>query len=169
MLLYRDVISGDEMFSDAFKITELDDIVYEVDCKTITVKEGADVDIGANPSAEEGEDEALEDGMKTVNNVVYSFRLQETSFDKKSYMTYIKGYMKSVKAKLQESNPDRVGGFEKAATPFIKKVLENFKDYEFFVGESMNPEAMVALLNYREDGITPYLTFFKDGLKEEKL
>ena len=54
-------------------------------------------------------------------------------------------------------------------TPFVKKILENFKDYEFLVGESMNPDAMVALLNYREDGITPYLTYFKDGLNEEKL
>ena len=51
----------------------------------------------------------------------------------------------------------------------------------------MNPEGMVALLNYREDGITregspflllstsngpypiAYLTFWKDGLKEIKL
>ncbi len=30
-------------------------------------------------------------------------------------------------------------------------------------------EAMIVLLNYREDGVTPYLTFFKDGLKVEKL
>ena len=44
MLLYRDVISGDEMFSDAFPIKEVDDIAFEVDCKMITVKEG-DVDI----------------------------------------------------------------------------------------------------------------------------
>lgn len=107
--------------------------------------------------------------MKQVNNVVYSFRLQETSFDKKSFMTYIKGYMKKVKGLLAESAPDRVPVFEKAAQGFVKKLLENFKDYEFFVGESMDPEAMVALLNYREDGVTPYLTFFKDGLKEEKL
>ena len=44
---------------------------------------------GANPSTEEGE-EALEDGATTVNNVVHSFRLQPTSFDKKSYLTYLK-------------------------------------------------------------------------------
>lgn len=44
---------------------------------------------GANPSAEEGE-EALEEGATQVNNVVYSFRLQSTSFDKKSYLTYLK-------------------------------------------------------------------------------
>ncbi len=43
------------------------------------------------------------------------------------------------------------------------------QDYEFYIGESMNPDAMVALLNYREDGVTPYFTFFKDGLKEEKI
>ncbi len=78
-------------------------IAYEVDCRMIQVKEG-DVDIGANPSAEEGGEE-LEDGVTTVNNVVYSFRLQETSFDKKGYMVYIKGYMKKLKAYLQENNP----------------------------------------------------------------
>lgn len=47
----------------------------------ILVKEG-DVDIGGNPSAEEME-EALESGAEQVNNVVHSFRLQATSFDKK--------------------------------------------------------------------------------------
>jgi len=47
--------------------------------------------------------------------------------------------------------------------------VANFKDYEFYTGESMNPDGMVALLNYREDGITPYFTFWKDGLKEVKL
>ena len=45
---------------------------------------------GANPSAEDNEDGALEEGAETVNNVVYSFRLQQTSFDKKSYLTYLK-------------------------------------------------------------------------------
>ena len=35
--------------------------------------------------------------------------------------------------------------------------------------ESMNPEGMVVLMNYREDGITPFFIFFKDGLIETKL
>jgi hypothetical protein len=90
----------------------------------VTVKDG-DVDIGANASAEEAE-EALEDGAVTVNNVVHSFRLQQTSFDKKSYMTYIKGYMKSVKKHLEETNPERAADFEKKATPFVKRILGNF-------------------------------------------
>lgn len=32
----------------------------------------------------------------------------------------------------------------------------------------MNPEGMVGLLDYREDGVTPYMLFFKDGLEIEK-
>ena len=32
----------------------------------------------------------------------------------------------------------------------------------------MNPDGMVALLDYREDGITPFMLFFKDGLEIEK-
>jgi hypothetical protein len=69
--------------------TEIDDIVFEVDCSMITIKPGADVDIGANPSAEEA-DEGLEEGAVTVNNVVHSFRLHSTVFDKKSFLTYLK-------------------------------------------------------------------------------
>ena len=28
---------------------------------------------------------------------------------------------------------------------------------------------MVALMNFREDGVTPYMLFFKDGVVEEKV
>ncbi|WP_223677179.1 translationally-controlled tumor protein, partial [Lysobacter sp. 13A] len=52
-------------------------------------RECADTVIGANPSAEEA-GEALEDGASSVNNVVHSFRLQPTSFDKKTYLGYLK-------------------------------------------------------------------------------
>ncbi|KAF9055300.1 translationally controlled tumor-associated [Hymenopellis radicata] len=160
MLLYSDKLTEDELCSDAYPLKLVDDIIYEVDCSLITIR-ADNVDIGANPSAEEG-DEALEDGASQVNNVAHSFRLQPTSFDKKSYLTYLKGYMKAVKATLPA---DRVDAFEKGAQAFAKKLVANFKDYEF----SMNPDGMVALLNYREDGVTPYFTFWKDGLKVIKL
>jgi hypothetical protein len=47
------------------------------------------IDIGANASAEEAADD-LEEGSETVNNVCHSFRLQSTSFDKKTYLTHLK-------------------------------------------------------------------------------
>lgn len=76
------------MFSDGYDFKQVDDIVYEVDAATMVVQEG-DVDIGANPSAEE-QQEALENGGQQVINIVHSFRLQPTTFDKKSYLTYLK-------------------------------------------------------------------------------
>ncbi|KAI9325693.1 translationally controlled tumor protein [Zopfochytrium polystomum] len=159
------------MISDAFKMTEIDDVLYEVDCKMVTIRKGVDVDIGANASAEGGDEDdgPLADDQETVNNVVYTFRLQSSGFDKKGYMTYIKGYMKALKTYLAENNPDRAPVFEKKIQPAVKKILEKFSDFEFYVGENMNPDGMVVLLNYREDGVTPYLTFFKDGLKAEKV
>ena len=88
MQLYTDKVSGDEMFSDGYDFKEIDDIVYEVDAANMVVQEG-DVDIGANPSAEE-QQEALENGGQQVINIVHSFRLQPTTFDKKTYLTYLK-------------------------------------------------------------------------------
>lgn len=149
----------------------VDDIAYEVDAKMIVISDG-DVDIGANPSAEEQE-EALENGGQQVNNIVHSFRLTPTQFDKKSYLTYLKGYMKKLKSTLAEraeagdaAAKERLESFESKAQAFAKKLIGNFKDYEFFIGESMDPEGMVVLMNYREDGVTPYMIYWKDGLKE---
>ncbi|KFY26726.1 hypothetical protein V491_01203 [Pseudogymnoascus sp. VKM F-3775] len=169
MIIYKDIITGDEMISDSFDPVEVDNIVYEVNCAMIT--EGAvAVNTGANASAEEAEEE-VEDGAVQVNNVVNSFRLQSTQFDKKSYLTHLKGYMKTIKTKLKEkgASDDEVAAFEKGAGAFAKKIVANFKDYDFYVGESMDPDGMVALMNYREDGVTPYITVWKHGLIEEKV
>ncbi|KAG1892404.1 translationally controlled tumor-associated [Suillus subluteus] len=156
------------MFSDAFPMKKVDDIAYEVDCQMIVV--GNDnVDIGANPSAEEQE-ETLEEGQSKVNNVVHSFRLQATTYDKKQYLSHLKEYMKAVTKKLEEKgDAAAVPAFKAKANDFAKKVVGKFKDYEFYTGENMNPEGMVALLNYRDDGVTPYFTFWMHGLKEVKL
>ncbi|SCV03659.1 LAME_0H12200g1_1 [Lachancea meyersii CBS 8951] len=167
MLIYKDIISGDELLSDAYDLKLVDGVIYEANCDMVKVG-GDNVDIGANPSAEGGDDD-VEDGSEMVNNVVHSFRLQQTAFDKKSFLTYIKGYMKEIKGKLQETNPDEVATFEKGAQAYVKKVIGSFKDWEFFTGESMNPDGMLVLLNYREDGTTPFVAIWKHGSEEEKI
>jgi len=127
------------------------------------------VNTGANASAE-GEDaeEGADDQAYQVIDVVDGFRLEQTSFDKKSFLTCIKAYMKAIKGKLEESAPERVPIFEKGAQAYVKKMLEKFDDYEFYTGEGMDPEAMVVPMGYREDGVTPYLIYWKDGLRAEK-
>lgn len=47
-------------------------------------------------------------------------------------------------------------------------VIIKFIGVHSVTGESQNPDGQVALLDYREDGVTPYMLFFKDGIKEEK-
>ncbi|KAF9695525.1 hypothetical protein EKO04_006362 [Ascochyta lentis] len=169
MIIYKDILTDDEIISDSYDIKEVDGVVYEADCKKITVG-GETFDTGANASAEEAE-EGADDSLETKIDVVYSFRLNETGFDKKGYLTYLKGYMKSVKAKLQEkgASAEEVTAFEKGAASYAKKIVANFKDYEFYTGESMDPDGMIVLLNYREDGVTPFVTVWKHGLTEMKV
>lgn len=55
------------------------------------------------------------------------------------------GYMKAVKAALQEKNApaETITAFEKGAQAYVKEhLLPNFKDFEFYTGESMNPDGM---------------------------
>jgi len=170
MIIYKDILTDDEMISDSYDLKEVDNIVYEADCAMIT--EGAvEVNIGANASAEEAE-EAMDDQTVRVNNIVHSFRLQPTQFDKKSYMTYLKGYMKAIKAALAKEGKSEaeIKEFETGASKYVKeKLIPAFKDLEFYTGETMNPDGMVVLLNYREDGTTPYIIVWKHGLKGMKV
>ncbi|KAL4635691.1 hypothetical protein GN956_G12987 [Arapaima gigas] len=169
MLIYKDIISGDEMFSDIYRICESPSgMLLEVEGKMVTRTDNIDdAMIGGNASAEAA-DEGCEDSVVSGVDIVLNHKLQETSFTKESYKTYIKDYMKMVKAKLEETNPDRVKPFMTGAAAEIKKIMGNMKNYQFFTGESMNPEGMVGLLDYREDGVTPFMIFFKDGLEIEK-
>ncbi|XP_071356559.1 translationally-controlled tumor protein homolog [Trachinotus anak] len=168
MIIYKCKITGDEMFSDIYKIKE-NDYIYEVEGKLVT-RTSDDIDdslIGGNASAEEvceGTDASAVSGV----DIVLNHKLQETSFDKKSYTAYVKEYAKALKAKLEETNPDRVEAFKTGITTETKKILGNIKNYQFFTGESMNTDGIVGLLDFREDGVTPYMIFFKDGLEIEK-
>merc|ERR1711939_1093639 len=147
MIIYKDILTGDEIISDSYDLKEVDGAVYEVDCAMITL------------------------GAVEVNTVANSFRLNSTQFDKKSYLSHLKTYMKKVKEALKEKNApeETITAFEKGAQAYAKKIVANFKDYDFYIGESMDPDGMVVLMNYREDGVTPFVTVWKHGLVEMKV
>jgi hypothetical protein len=91
------------------------------------------------------------------------------------------------KLKAEGANDEAVKKFQTGAQNYYTKVIApNFKDFDFYIGESMDTDGMsvvhvfscllrllsyfrVVLLNYREDGITPYITIWKYGLSEEKV
>lgn len=169
MRIFKCVIGDDEMFADSFKLAESEDgIFYEVEGKICTRTEGIDgALIGANDSSEvacEGTDETSVTGV----DIIINHGLQRTVFDKKSFLTYIKEYVKSLKSHLEKNNPERVEEFVKNSPAAVKRVIADFSNFEFFTGPSMNVEGIVGMLNYRPDGVTPYMLFFKDGVIGEK-
>ena len=162
MLLYKDVLSGDEMLSDSYDIKETE-IFLEVAGKWVTTGD-VQVDIGANASAEEPEEE-LESTSKKVVDLVDAFRLQETSWDKKGFMGYIKTFMKAVAEKL---SPERKEAFMAAAPAAVKELLGKFDELQFFTGENGDLEGSMAYAYYKEGATDPTFLYFKDGLKEVK-
>jgi len=177
MLIYKDIFSGDELFSDTYKITLVKGCVYEVVGKWETRK-GDDVQLeGANASAEEAA-EGTEETSTTGIDIVLNHRLTETAFGKKGeYATFLKGYMKNVVKKLEENGKgDQVDSFKQNIQPYISELLKEFafKDLMFFMGESMDPDAMTVIGVEKEVEIAgtkeerPVLIFFKHGLDEEK-
>jgi len=58
--------------------------------------------------------------------------------------------MKKVKEQLKANgaSDDTVKEFETGASSYAKKIVGNFKDYEFLIGESMDPDGMYVDLSY---------------------
>merc|ERR1711874_486435 len=145
MKIYKDVFSGDELFSDTYPMKLVDNCMYEVYGKHIT-RMSDDIQLeGSNASAEEA-DEGTESTSESGVDLILNHRLVETGFgSKKDYTVYLKDYMK-------------------------KELLGKFKDLQFFTGESMESEAMILIVDYKEyEGEErPVIMAFKHGLEEEK-
>merc|ERR1712105_452802 len=172
MKIYKDVFSGDELFSDTYPMKLVDDCIYEVYGKHITRKLGEDIQLeGANASAEEN-DEGTEEAMESGVDLILNHRLVETGFGKKAdYMTYLKDYMKKVVKYLEDNNKaDQVDSFKKNINGVMKGLLGKFNDLQFFTGEKMDPTGMIILVEYKEINgeERPVVMFFKHGLEEEK-
>lgn len=170
MIIYKDKISGDEMLSDIYKMKLIDDLYWEVDGKIVSESTTVnDAMFGGNASAEGGGDEDGENAALSGCSIVLANRLQKTQFGKKDFGQYIKKYCKALLEQLKKDEPERAQVFEAGMPVVMKKFLKNFDNWEFFTGESQSHDGMIALLDFREDGETPYMVFFKDGLIEEKV
>merc|ERR1712001_266069 len=171
MKIYEDVFSGDEMFSDTYPIKLVNDCMWEVTGKHISRTQDDIQLAGSNASAEEadeGTDAASESGI----DIVLNHRLCETGFgSKKDYTVYLKDYMKKVVKYLEDNDmKDQVDGFKTNITTVMKSLLGKYKDLSFYTGESMDPDAMILMLEYRDvDGEEkPIIMAFKHGLREVK-
>ncbi|KAJ4555765.1 hypothetical protein HRR77_001690 [Exophiala dermatitidis] len=130
---------------------------------------------GANPSAEEEDEGGADDGgdNQPVLDLADQFRLQkmEGGMSKKAYQSELKKYMKALTEKLKEKGvpEEDIKKFQSEAPAAAKKILANWDNYDIYQGESMAENGMYVLVDFREDGMTPYATVWKWGLEEYKV
>lgn len=174
MKIYKCLVSGDELFTDTFPITQKDGF-YRVKGKHVTRSDKVDNTLlGANPSAEEAEEQA-EDSSTSGIDVVVDGRLVETAFGtKKEYTTYFKGYVKALQEKIKEVNPSKdLTAFQANISAAFKVASGMFKDLQFFQGESMHEDGTIAVMRWEtpegETDEVPFFYFFEDAIKEEKV
>nr|DAD33299.1 TPA_asm: hypothetical protein HUJ06_012150 [Nelumbo nucifera] len=158
MLVYQDLLTGDELLSDSFPYKEIENgMLWEVEGKWV-VKGSIDVDIGANPSAEGGEDdEGVDDQAVKVVDIVDTFRLQ--------FVAYVKRYIKLLTPKLDAEKQEQFKKHIEAATKFL---LSKLSDFQFFVGESMHDDSTMVFAYYKEGATDPTFLYLAYGLKEVK-
>ena len=164
MRVYKDMISGDELCSDAYPQAWIyNDACMEV--KASYTKKGSDqIAIASDDVIEE------DDNAETVINIVDAFQLNEITFTKKDFMAWVKGFLKLVSERLEaDGKQDRVPEFKKGATELVKFIVAQFDEFQIFTGQSYNMEGALAFCytkNQDDDG--PTFLYFADSLKEEK-
>merc|ERR1712121_466515 len=71
MIIFKDVVSGDELFSDTFKYKKFQDAMYRVEGKMTTEKTDVDDSMfGGNASAEEAGDSCDSLAVSGINVVL---------------------------------------------------------------------------------------------------
>jgi len=174
MKIFKDIMSGDELFSDTYPMKLTENCLWEIKGKYETRVDGEVHLEGSNASAEEAGDDN-EAGSTSGIDVVLNHQLVETGFGKKKeFLLHLKDYMKKLTDKLKaEDRTDEVDEFQKNVNKVMKGVIAKFDDLQFFAGESMHEDGMIAMVEYKpwKDGETeevPVVMFFKHGLIEEK-
>lgn len=101
-------------------------------------------------------------------------------------IAYVKKVLKALEAK---GDAEAVAEFKANAAAAIKKISANYDNYDVMMGQSMDGDAMYVpvllhdlctipkltvcprhiLIDFRDDGVTPFATLWKHGLKENKV
>jgi hypothetical protein len=178
MIIFKDKFgeSNDEVLSDVYKIEPYaGGVMLKVYAKSVTfTTEVSDAMIGGNASAEGGGDEGGDAATESGINVVLANKLVEMTQKKSAYKSYIKDHMKTLIDSVKETHPDEVDDIKKKISKFVMdeviggKDSKVFDDWQFFCGESMNPDGMLILCRWEDDG-NPCMFYFKHGLIEEKV
>eukprot|EP00744_Colponema_vietnamica_P005914 GILI01008614.1.p2 GENE.GILI01008614.1~~GILI01008614.1.p2 ORF type:complete len:212 (-),score=68.00 GILI01008614.1:84-677(-) len=196
MLIFKDLFTGDEVLSDAFRTLDMtgavagfegkkaEDIEYaiiKVPSSKVTPREDGEIDIGcgnafSNPDAEAEEKPADENAPQPVIDLAYYFKLEQQNYDAKEFKAQFQDYCKRLKAKCealdaQNENQILITRFKRnfpALRDFAAMVTREIGNCEFYTGRSMDPQGMLIVAKYEEGATSPDFYFYVDGLEIEK-
>jgi len=165
--IYRDMISGCEMFSVAHphQLMAGNDAIICVQSMMIN-ENGDTVDVGSGNhfGGEDPEAVPLDDGEVIVNNIISTAGLVETVLKKKALVEWAKPYLARVKTRLEKENQDRVPKFMEGAQNFVQMLIKEHSEYVFYVNAEMDYEGALAFARFEEGATVPKFYFFRDGL-----
>jgi len=175
MIVYKDMVSGDQILSDSF---EQEPLVYKgepvpgcvvVQSKMVN-KETGDIDIGANASAEEV-DEGTADQAVMVNQLVdkdLGFGYEgPVSFTKQEFGTLFKKWSRETKEKILEKG-DKAKPFVQSAKEFVNFLNAEYKNFEIYQTASFS-SFIIAWWDDAANQIgAPKFIFFTHAMDAEK-
>ena len=157
--MFTCVLTGDKMFSQTAPLEFVDDVAYSV---RGSIDAGLDALLLESPMPPPGGSSLP---IEVVDLVSWA-GLRPTPLDRAGFMQRWQRYVAALQAHLQ-SQPDgerRAERLGKSGLLFARKLLGHFDELDFLVTASDVPGGGLAVLHYREDGLTPYLYFLAEGV-----
>ena len=164
VLCYKCVFTDSEMYSDSYPATvDYNGQIVKIKSKYVNLEAvGGDI----------GDAEDIDDQVQRVLDLVHAYKYEQTTFTKKSFATYIKNYMQMVIEHLKSKgkSEEEINDFKKGSQEFVKYLLENFKEFEFYLNDQNNTDGACAFAFWEdpENDEGPTFCFIKAGLVAEK-
>ncbi|XP_074643142.1 translationally-controlled tumor protein homolog [Tubulanus polymorphus] len=166
MKVFQDHFTGEDVFSDAYKYTLVDDLYYTVDGKWVSSKTAVSESlIGGNRSAENDEQEKADVewevdfiGSSTLREIttvasVTDFKQQWSTFSKK------------LLARIKETDAHRVEHFKNGLNDLTKNLIADFDASKFYAtkDDEFDLEGGIYVLRFLDlvNKEQPYLTVLK--------
>jgi hypothetical protein len=172
MIIFKDLLNGGEVCSDAQPATSLvDGAVAAFESKKVQVG-GEVINTGGNASKEEAE-EGVEDEVKTVINIVESHGLQKVELDKKEYTTLQNAYWKQLVAHITKAKGAAIFGDESKIPP--NSTAAEKEEYKKLEAEALakiknaTKKAEIAAITARFDSFKKNFAALQKFVKDEIL
>ena len=177
--IYISFFTGEDVFTDSFKIEVIDDLLYKVHGKYKFEDMGvSDAAIGGNKSEENPNEETTDDRV-LVLDIVQASKLEVTPDleSKRDYKGAMKTYIGKLMKTVKENNPDKLPLYKAKAQELLLDLLKDHDKVTIYYtsGDCLDKEGMPIIVvddELRDSGPKAGDTFklyaWIDGLKEEK-